>query len=184
MAKRPLVAATIRTEFGDVLDDPSFRDPSSVHDLVWVPGFSDMRAERDLEIAAVASGQKKAHEAKILPLPVNVAWVRRSSPRGMPDGRSQVESANAGYRVVHKDMVGKHDWLTALPPGATIEADGSISKGDVSLMVCDGKTAGRNAARKAALTRRMTDDAGAAAGGLLDVGARTAGADPYIRKEA
>lgn len=185
MTKRPLISTTIRTEFGDVLDDPSFYDVSSVdRDLTYVPGFSEMRRNRDLEIAAVASGQKAKHEAKISPLPVNCRWVRRTTPRGSPDGRKQISSGNLGYRTVNKDQVGKADWLTALPPGATIEADGSIVKGDTVLMVADGKIAARNAARRAAQTQRMTSEAAAAAGGLLNVGARKEGVDPYVRKEA
>ena len=185
MAKRPLVSTTIRTEFGDVLDDPSFYDVSGAdRDLTYVPGFSDMRRARDLELAAVASGKKGKHEAKLTPLPVNARWVRKTTPKGAPDGRKQMSSGNLGYRVVSKDQIGKTDWLTALPPGATIELDGSIAKGDCILMVADGKTAARNAARKAALTQRMTNEAGAAAGGLLAVASRKEGVDPYIRKEA
>jgi hypothetical protein len=183
MAKRPLVAATIRTEFGDVLDEPAFHDiAGSANDLTYVPGFSDMRRARDLELAAVASGQKPKHEAKLTPLPVNVRWTRSTTPKGAPDGRKQISTANLGYRTANKDQIGKTDWLTALPPGATIEADGSIRKGDTILMVTDGKTAARNAARKAVLTQRMSEDVGAAAGGLLTL--NKPGTDAYVRKEA
>lgn len=181
---RPLVSTAIRTEFGDVLDDPSFYEVGGAdRDMTYVPGFSDMRRARDLELAAVASGQKGKHEAKILPLPVNLRWTRVSTVQGEPDGRKQIAAGNLGYRAVHKDQVGKADWLTALPAGATVDPDGSIRKGDTILMVADGKTAARNAARKAAQTQLMQEGVSAAKGGLLDVASRTKGADPYVRKE-
>jgi hypothetical protein len=184
MAKRPIVETGIRTEFGDVQDDPSFYDVGGAdRDLTYVPGFSDLKRARDLELAAVASGRKPRHEARILPLPVNVRWTRTTTPKGAPDGMKQITTANLGYKPAHKDQIGKVDWLKELPPGATINADGSIQKGDTILMVADGKTAARNAARKQAQTQRMTDPAsvGAAAGGLL--GVRGNGADPYVKKE-
>ena len=184
MAVRPLVDTTIRTEFGDVQEDPSFYDVSGPdRDLTWVPGFSDMRRARDLELAAVASGKKAKHEARVEPLPVNVRWVRHSTVRGEPDSRKQITSGNLGYATVNKAEVGKHEWLKALPPGATVAADGSIRKGDTVLMVATGAQAARNAARKAAQTDRMQREASAAKGGLIDVGSRKEGLDPYVRQE-
>lgn len=181
--KVPLVATNIRTEFGDVVEDASFYDVGGAdRDLTYIPGFSDMRRANDLERAAVASGAKPKHEAHIQPLPVNMRWTRTVSPRGAPDGRKQLSTANLGYKAVHKDEIGKHPWLKALPPGATINADGTIQKGDTQLMICDGKTAARNVARRQLQTQRLTDEAKAAAGGLLDVGARTKGADPFVQK--
>lgn len=185
MTKRPLTPATIRTEFGDVLDDPSFYDTGSIdRDLSYVPGFSEMRRARDLEIAEVASGRKHISQANIPTLPVNLRWERVSMPRGTPDSRALTESGNVGYRLVRKDQIGKADWLEALPPGATVDADGSIHKGDTVLMVCDGKTAARNAARDAALTARTTSEAARAASGLLDVAAKRPEVEAYIKREA
>lgn len=182
--QRPLVPTMIRTEFGDVKDDPSFYDVGGAdRDLTYVPGFSDMRRARDLELAAVASGKKLKHEANIQALPVNMRWTRTHDVKGAPDGRKQIATGNLGYRTVNKDQIGKETWLTKLPPGATVDADGSIRKGDTILMVTDGKTAGRNAARKAIATQRMSDDVGAAAGGLLSVKNGAKGADPFVRKE-
>lgn len=184
MAQRPLVATAIRTEFGDVLDDPSFYDVGGAdRDLTYVPGFSDMRRARDLEIAAVASGKKLKHEANIQPLPVNLYWTRANRVKGDPDSTEQIAFGNLGYRVVNKSQVGKEAWLKALPAGATIDPDGSIRKGDTILMVTDAKNAARNAARNAVATLRLTDAASSAAGGLLDVAGRTKGAEPFITKE-
>lgn len=181
MAKRPLVNSVIRTEFGDVLDDPATLLAGSGRDLTYVPGFSDMRQARDLEIAAVASGAKPKHEAKIAPLAVNVRWTRSHTPRGAPDGAKQISTGNLGYRAATEADIGQ-PWLTEMPPGAVLAADKTIIKGDTVLMVTDGKTAARNAARRAAQTSRLVSETAAAAGGLLQLSAKN-GAEPFVRKE-
>lgn len=184
MAPRPLLDTAIRTEFGDVLDTPEFRDVAGMDgDLTYVPGFSEMRRERDTLMADVASGKRQRHEVKLKPLPVNLRWTRTHTPKGSPDGRKQLTTGNAGYSVVNKSEVGKHDWLQALPPGATIDPDGAIRKGDCILMVCDGKTAAQNAARKRIATQRMSEAASADAQGLLAVAGRKDGTDAFIRTE-
>ena len=97
MAQRPLVPTTIRTEFGDVLDDPSFYDIGGAdRDLTYVPGFSDMRRARDLGLAAIASGAKLKHEVDLKPLPVNLHWTRTTTIKGAPDGR-KAEVARATH---------------------------------------------------------------------------------------
>jgi hypothetical protein len=182
--KRPLVETALRTEFGDVQEDASFHDVGSVdRDLTYVPGFSEMRRARDQVAADVASGKLPRHQAKQIPLPVNLRWTRATTPKGAPDAMKQIGSGNLGYRAVHKDQIGKVPWLKSLPPGAVVQADGSIIKGDTILMVADGKDAARNAARKQAATRNMAQDATAAAGGLLSVGAGKAGLEPFVAKE-
>lgn len=184
MPVRELVPTAIRTEFGDVLDSPEFYDVGGAdRDLTYVPGFSDMRRARDLTLAGVASGKIARHEAVLEPLPVNCRWTRTHTGKGEPDGRKQIASGNLGYRAVNKDQIGKVPWLTALPPGATLDADGSIRKGDTILMVTDAKNAGRNVARRAAQTQRLGDAAASAKGGLMDVGGKAKGVDPFIRKE-
>lgn len=183
MAKRALVETGIRTEFGDVQEDASFFDVAGAdRDLTYVPGFSELRRAHDLALADIASGVKSKHEVKVPILPVNVRWVRATTPKGAPDGMKQISSANLGYKAANKTDIGK-EWLKAIPPGATVNADGSIQKGDTILMVTDGKTAARNSARKQAATRQMTDPAsvGAASGGLLGV---KGASDPYVRKDS
>lgn len=183
--QRPLVDTTIRTEFGDVLEDASFYEVGGAdRDNTYVPGFSDMRRARDLALADVAAGRKHAHEVTLEALPVNLRWARTHKvASGAPDGSKQIAHSGLGYRKVTKDQVGKVPWLTELPAGATINADGSIQKGDTVLMVADAKNAARNVARRAAQTARTLDDAQAAAGGLLAVAGKAAGVDPYITKE-
>lgn len=181
MAKRQLVETGIRTEFGDVQEDAAFYDVQD-RDLTYVPGFSELRRARDFALAQIASGEKSKHEVKVPTLPVNVRWTRVTTPKGAPDGMKQISTANLGYKAANKTDIGK-DWLTALPPGAVINADGSIQKGDTQLMVTDSKTAARNSARKQAATQRMVDPAsvGAASGGLLGVKGAT---DAFVRKDS
>lgn len=184
MPQRELIPTTIRTEFGDVQEDPAFYEVGGAdRDLTYVPGFSDMRRKRDLTLADVASGKLPRHEAKLAPLPVNVRWTRTHTIKGAPDGRKQIANGNLGYAAVNKDQIGKVPWLTELPPGATIDADGSIRKGDTILMVADAKNAARNVARRQAQTARMSNEVSAAKGGLLDVAKSARGADPYITKQ-
>lgn len=182
--KRPLIDTTIRTEFGDVLESAEFYDVSGAdRDLTYVPGFSDMRRARDLELAAVASGKKDKRDAKIEALPVNCRWVRATTVRGDPDAGKQISSGNLGYTAVTKRSIGE-PWLSALPPGATVAADGSIRKGDTMLMVATGKQAARNAAIKASYTRRMHEEVNVSAmrGDLLDVSSHVKGTDAYVEK--
>lgn len=182
--KRPLVETAIRTEFGDVQEDASFHDVAGAdRDLTYVPGFSEMRRARDTVAADVASGKLPRHQAKQTPLPVNLRWTRATTPKGAPDAMKQIASGNLGYRAVTKDMIGKEAWLKALPPGAVVQADGTIMKGDTILMVADGKQAARNAARKQVATARMTQDAAASAGGLLNIGANKPGLEPFVATE-
>lgn len=184
MPVRELVPTTVRTEFGDVLDDASFYDVGGAdRDLTYIPGFSDMRRKRDLGFADIASGKRQRHEVEISPLPVNCRWARTHEVKsGKPDGRKQIANGNLGYRTVNKDQIGKVPWLTELPAGATVDPDGSIRKGDTVLMVADAKDAARSAARKAAQTQRLGDAALSASGGLLDAAKGAKGADPYVTK--
>jgi len=186
MTQRPLVDTTVRTEFGDVLESAEFYDVSGAdRDLTYVPGFSDMRRARDLELAAVAAGKKDRRDAKIDPLPVNCRWTRCTTVRGEPDARKQIGAGNLGYVLVTKKDIGQ-PWLKELPPGATIAADGSLHKGDTVLMVATGQRAARNAAGKAAYVRRLNAevDTSRMRGDLHDVGTRVHGADPYVRQES
>ena len=140
---RDLVPTGIMTEFGELLDDPT--ESASMGgqklDLVYTPGFSEMRWARDKALAEVAQGKRARTEVPTLP--VNVRLVRRSNMAGKPDMQKQISSSNRGYRAVNKDDVGQ-PWFTRLPDGAEVLADGSVVKGDTAYMVCSKEKAARN----------------------------------------
>jgi len=173
--KRELVPTHIRTEFGEVLDDPKFYETmGAAMDHTYVAGYSDMRRARDQAIAEVQRGERKWKDVPTLP--VRLQWTRTSKViGGQPDNTKEVEFGSQKYRLVTKSDIGK-EWCKHLPDGASLQADGSIKKGDTTLMVCDAKDAARNAASNQKAIERMHKDTGASL--------RNKGADFSIESEA
>lgn len=193
--KRELVPTTIRTEFGEVLDDPSFYETmGSAQDHTYVPGYSDIRRARDLQkglrvaehdatsndegiaergranVSAIGEAIRKSLAAagmtikgaitssNVPMLPVRCQWARTSKVMGgQPDNTKQVEYEGADYRFVTEADIGQ-SWLQAMPKGAVKQADGTIKKGDTTLMVCDAKNAARHAATNAKMVERQQRD--------------------------
>lgn len=156
MAVRPIVATAPLTEFGDV-DETTAKEiltPGGPdRDHTFVPGFSDMRIRRDIAVSEHAKHRLAAGD--IPNLPVNLRWARAVRKNGETDGKVYGHQTN-GYRLVSKDDVGA-DYLSQLPGGCQVQADGSIRNGDCVLMIADGKTAAKNAIRKQVETeRRLT----------------------------
>ena len=150
MAKRELVPTAIRTEFGEVLDEPAFHGPlGQLTDLTYVPGYSDMRFARDLAVADAIHDRGDASKVNwrgIPTLPVRLQWARTHKViGGQPDNTKEVQYGSAGYRFADKSDIGKA-WLTGMPRGAVLSADGTIRQGDCTLMICDSTNAARNAA--------------------------------------
>ncbi len=172
------------TEFGDVLEDASFYEVGGAdRDRTYVPGFSEMRRNRDIALGDIASGRKSRHEVTVPSLPVNLRWTRTHKVgNSAPDSTKQIAAGSSGYRVVNADQIGKVPWLTKAPPGSTVDADGAIRVGDTILMVADAKSAARNVARRQAQTVALTDAVASAQGGLLSVAGRAKGSDPYVEK--
>jgi hypothetical protein len=137
---RPIVPSGIMTEFGELMDDPkTLMDEMGMNrDVTYVPGFSDLRRAAD-----IARSQKQTPQ----PLPVNLRWARRTKANGTPNNERVVAHQGKGYVPATKDDIGK-PWLTALPAGAEILADGTIANADAVLMKCDARTAARNEAGK------------------------------------
>ena len=182
--KRPLVNAQPVDEFGAVTEEESFADPQGqAGDLMHVPGWSAMRQRRDIQIAEYRAGQRLGQDVEALP--VNVRWSRRTEVKeGRPDPQKLASAMNNGYRAATKEDLGK-EWLTALPPGASLQADGTIrnAAGDLQLMVATAQVAARNARRNAEKSRAQVEGAGTQVeGGLLDVGRAHKGAAPTVIK--
>jgi len=146
--KRDLVPTAIRTEFGEVLEDASFHDTAGANrDYTYVPGYSDLRRQRD---AAIAKEQElhpgRVNWKNVPSLPARLQWVRVTKVvSGQPDNTKEIDAGTNGYRMVKKTDLGE-PWFTAMPAGAVERADGSILKGDTVLMVVDQQQAARNAA--------------------------------------
>lgn len=176
--KKPLVRTAIRTEFGDVLESEAFHAANGPQgDFTYVPGYSDMRRERDQQLSEVAQGKRDLKDVRTLP--VRLQWVRHAKYSGQPDNRKPTEFGNLHYRQVSFDEVGKADWLKEMPEGAVKGADGAIHQGDCTLMVTDAKNAARNAAAIRVRTDAMVERDSAAAK-LMALGATKPGSDPSV----
>lgn len=184
-APRPLLNLQPVDEFGALTaaDFENNGDPDLGARYTYVPGFSDLRHQRDVELGEVARGARLAKD--VIALPVNVRISRRSSVKdGTPDALKLTSALNQGYRPMTEKDVGQK-WLTAIPPGATIQPDGTIrnAAGDGQYMVCDAQTARRNKARKERATQAMLDNAATQAQGLVAMGATIKGSNPTVTKE-
>jgi hypothetical protein len=183
---KPLVDVNLVSEFGGIEDLESFRQEGvTQRDYTYVPGFSDMKIKRDLDLGAYARHEIKAKEVSILP--VNLRWFRTVKGTGSdPDQMRIAHSRNLGYRAVTaEDVKAKHPWLTELPPGAQVAPDGSIKSaaGDLVLCVVDQQGAARNAMRRKIATEEMIDGMEMSDGGLGAVGKSLKGADPVVTKQ-
>lgn len=151
----PLVITAPASEFGDFTESPEFNDPfGSDRDMSYVPGFSEMRRNRDMAVARYVNHQIQRNEIPVLP--VNLRWARNQNKAGDPDSTKPVGHSTLGYRAATKADVGQ-PWLSAMPPGATLGAGDVIVKGDTVLMVASGDDARKSAQRKADRTaKRVT----------------------------
>ena len=180
--KRPLVQATVVTEFGDVTGDAAFWEPGGASgDLTYTAGWSDLRRARDRQLAEVVKGTRKPED--VAALPGQLVLARRTKPlSGQPDNSDTMHFGNDGFRLVTKDDLGK-PWFCpdkVLPAGAQILPDGSISKGDTVYMWADQATA----AKRAALQMRRTQELqSSAAGALQQQSSKQPGSDAYLKVE-
>jgi hypothetical protein len=155
MAKKPVVTAEVINEFGPV-EASAIADNGRI-DGLYTPGFTDMRRERDQKLLEFAEGDITGKEVPVLP--VNLRYTRNSNVKsGDPDSTRLVQTKGSGYRAVTKDDV-KKPWLKDLPPGADWAADGTLRKGDLTLMVADQGTAARNRFRSQTRTMQAVDGA-------------------------
>ena len=171
---RQLVDVNLVSEFGGVEDMKEFReDGISQRDYTYVPGFSDMRVKRDLDLAKLHRNEIRGKDVSTLP--VNLRWFRTVKGSGSdPDQMRLAHARNQKYRAVTKaDLEAKHPWLTELPPGAQIATDGTIKSaaGDLALHVLDRDSAARIALRR----KQNLDESVAGLGGGVQVGSTKPG---------
>jgi hypothetical protein len=178
---RPLVDVNVISEFGGVEDTKEFQeDGVGQRDYTYVPGFSDLRVARDLDLARLHRNEIKGRDVSTLP--VNMRWFRTVKGTGSdPDQMRMAQARNQKYRAATKSDIGQ-PWLTELPPGGQIAPDGTIKSaaGDLALYVLD-----RENAAKIAIRRKKNIDETVSAvefqvGGLGQVGSQHKGANPTV----
>lgn len=166
--KRPLINTEPVSEFGAAMAE-DFKDPGGQnHDLLYVPGYSEMRYQRDVELGEYAQGTRRGQDVSALP--GHALWVSVTKGAGdSPSSAKQMRAVNDGYYAVTQEMVGKKPWLTKLPPGAKTLPTGEIvnAAGDLMLMFADAPVARRNQVRKARAAEAQVE----AVGGNLGQGA-------------
>jgi len=151
LSAKPLIQSQPLSEFGEFPDSPEFNDPAAQdRDQTYVPGFGDLRRKRDEKVAEFNAGRIGRHEVPTLP--VNLRWARNQTKAGVPDSAKPFLHGRKGYRAVTKDDVNP-EWLTALPPGAQIGADGTIRNGDCVLMVASAQDAAKSERTKRQLVQ-------------------------------
>jgi len=180
--KVPLIETVVPPEFGALQEDPRFvAEAGQNRDYSYVPGFSDLRRQRDREIVELKQGKRKS--ADVSTLPVNMRWARCQNKKGDPDTRKPISHGTRNYRAVTKADLGQ-PWFKDMPAGATWQADGTLRNGDTMLMVVDAAGAARNEFQKR--LRTETQMRGAEQGfvkALEGAGIATQGAAPTITKE-
>lgn len=144
---RPLIVSKPVDEFGEVtaeLEDMEYAGGNQ--DFTYVPGWSELRYERDLALAEVAQGRRTPGEVPALP--VRVRMVSRSGVGGSSSGHKLMRAFNDGYKPITKAHLGQV-WFTKMPPGARELEDGSIvnAAGDCQYMYVEGPRAALNAKR-------------------------------------
>lgn len=166
------------SEFGDLRDSAAFYDPNVMdRDHSYVPGFSDMKRDIGVQMVEVKHGRRSPKD--VGKLPVNLRWARAQNVAGAPDSTKQFGHSRKGYRLVNKQDVGQA-WLTEVPPGCQIGADGTIRNGDTVLMVCDQGTAARNElVKRRATEERVKGAEGAFASMIESSRGVSKGAAPY-----
>ncbi|HKR57140.1 MAG TPA: hypothetical protein VJS20_12640 [Gemmatimonadales bacterium] len=182
--KVPIVFTQPPPEFGELQMSPEFHDESAMsRDFTYVPGFSELRRQRDEAIVEVLQGKRSAKDVPTLPH--NFRWARCQTKAGEPDNRKVIRAGNRGYKAVTKDDVGEGKLLKELPAGASISADGTIRQGDTQLMIASADRVARNEFTKRAKTESSIK--GAEAGfnaALKEFGvAPVQGAAPFIEKQ-
>lgn len=176
--KRPLVNSEPIDEFGAARADLSTSGPTAT-DLLYTPGWSELRHKRDLEMAEYAHGTRRGKD--VTPLPVNVRLVAANSATGTPQGVRLMKARNGGYRPILKTDVGQ-SWFTELPPGAREMPDGSLvtAAGDAVYMVAPAEKVAITRARNQRAMQDATVRLGQDTEGLVGQAAAYPGADPTI----
>jgi len=133
----PILNTEPPPEFGELTEMPEFHDTMGMdRDYTYVPGFSELRRTRDIEIGEVVAGRRSAKD--VTTLPVNFRWSRCQSKGGQPDSSKVIRAGNRGYVAVTKADIGEGKLIPSMPAGAAQQADGTIRRGVQVPIFADG----------------------------------------------
>jgi hypothetical protein len=155
-------------------------------DHSYVPGYSELTRTAALQVAEAQKGLRAVKDVAFVP--VRMRWARNQKLSGAPDSAKVFGHSRKGYRVANgkseKDGgdVGKA-WLTQLPPGSEVLADGAIRNGDCILMVCDADQARKNEFNKRRITEERTKGAEGAFAKMVEDARVMKGAATYTKIE-
>lgn len=177
--KRPLVNTAPLDEFGPVKEELLNDSDAQGVDLTYVPGFSEMRYERDLQLAEYAQGTRRGQDVRTLP--VNVRLTRATTTTGHPEGVKLMQARINGYEPLTKKDVGQ-EWLKKLPPGARELPDGTLATaaGDAIYMKAPAERVALNQRRKQRAMENATASLAEGSEGLVDAGRSIRGASPTV----
>jgi len=179
LRKRPLVNTAPIDEFG-VVKEELLNDASTQGvDLTYVPGFSEMRYERDIQMAEYAHGTRRGQDVRTLP--VNVRLVRATTTTGHPEGGKLMKARIDGYEPLTKKDIGQA-YLTKLPPGARELPDGTLATaaGDAIYMKAPAERVALNQRRKQRAMENAQASLAEGSEGLVDAARSIRGASPTI----
>lgn len=181
---RPLVPSAPLSEFGDFHQSAEFNDPHlNDRDGSYVPGFSEMRRNRDIAVATYTANPTAENRTAITPLPVNLRWARNQTKSGSPDNAKPFVHGRKGYRAVDAKQHAGQDWLTEIPPGAVIQADGTIRNGDCILMWAPAEKAAQSERMKQRLTTERIEGVKASFAQHAATAGASRSAEPYVTME-
>ena len=131
---KPLIGARDRSVGGALRESRQFFDNP---DMLFVPGYSDVRRQIDADLSAGRTPSKE--------LSYRLHWSRHARPNGGGDGDAAAFMGR-GYVAVTKDDLAKYG-ITQMQPHWQVGADGTIRLADTVLMACPAEQAAANEAQ-------------------------------------
>lgn len=127
-----------RNPWGEEIDEALLNDPGK--DSTYIKGYSDVRRERELDIARGKQPRSLKHRLQ---------WVRAKAADGITPDDKRVHhwTVKRGYRPLKYDEAIKLGYAVDENPAITKGANDFAWKGGDILMIADAKTAATNLRR-------------------------------------
>lgn len=132
--RKPIVTAVERSPFGDITPEEAEKLAGNGRDRFFIPGYSDKRIKRELDIRDGKQSATLSHRFHLVPV---------QTIDGRPIAKGVADKRQEGYRPVKladcKGLGIDIDGTAFIP-----NADGVLCNGDSMLMVTDAKHAAAN----------------------------------------